>query len=85
MQKRISQALKHNDKLLASFKKLKERRNQLEQQRTRIQNSVDEMMKDDPHYKKIIAKLDMSDAKFDSTIEKMLKIEYSISKKLQQE
>jgi len=42
-------------------------------------------MKDDPHYKKIIAKLDMADAKFDRAIEKMLKIEYSISKKLQQE
>ena len=42
-------------------------------------------MKDDPYYKKIVAKLDMADAKFDRAIEKMLKIEYSISKKLQQE
>jgi len=85
MQKRISQALKHNDKLLTSFKKLKDRQSQLEQQRARIQNSVDEIMKDDPYYKKIVAKLDMADAKFDRAIEKMLKIEYSISKKLQQE
>ena len=85
MQKRISQALKHNDKLLASFKKLKDRQGQLEQQRTRIQNSVDEMMKDDPHYKKIVAKLNMADAKFNVAVAKMLKIEYSISKKLQQE
>ena len=85
MQKQISQALKHNDKLLASFKKLKDRQNQLEQQRARIQNSVDEMMKDDPHYKRIIAKLDMADVKFDRAIDKMLKIEYNISKKLQQE
>jgi len=85
MQKKISVALKHNNKLLKSFQKLKDRHGQLEQQRARIQNSLDEMMRDDPHYKKIVAKLDMADAKFDRAVEKMLKIEHNISKKLQQE